>query len=334
MPKDAHLIDSLVTVLYWMQSGEALSTQELADEVGMEKSEMTELIHNLHHAGFNVIYDEKRQGFWLPGSYLPPTEMTLEEVLALLKLALAKKPSGGNGGSRRKPNPLNDALWSATLKLYNRLPPDLQQSFDDLHDRDDLLPAPRHAGLDRTTAFVNTLQQAIMEQRKVAVRYDDGTDQCHERTILHPYRLVFLKRAWYLAAYSTRHRTAKSFQVSRILELKLNKSTFEIPDRFSIINHLGNAWLVEREKGSRAQVRIRFAPEVARDVAEVTWHRTQQTSFNPDGSLDFKVTVDGLNEIASWVFTFGPRAEVLAPVELRKMLAEQTRRMLSVYSRE
>jgi proteasome accessory factor B len=334
MSQDAHLIDSLLTVLAWMQSGEVLSTQELADAAGMEKAEMTELIHTLAHAGFNVIYDEKKQGFWLPGSYLPPTELTLDEILALLKLTGSKKISASNGSSRRKLNPLNDALRSAMVKLFNRLPADLQQYVGDMHEREELLPPPRQGGLDRTTAFVNTLQQAIVEQRKVTARYDSPTEDGQIRTILHPYRLVFMKRAWYLAAYSTRHRMARTFQVSRILDLKIKNTRFTVPDRFSITNHFGNAWQVERDKEHRAQVRVRFSPEVARDVSEVTWHRTQETSFNPDGSLDFKVSVDGLNEIANWLFGFGTHAEVLEPAELRQILADQSRQLLSVYEED
>jgi len=36
---------------------------------------------------------------------------------------------------------------------------------------------------------------------------------------------------------------------------------------------------------------------VAQNVAEVQWHKMQQTFWNEDGMLDFHVTVDGLREI-------------------------------------
>ena len=50
--------------------------------------------------------------------------------------------------------------------------------------------------------------------------------------------------------------------------------------------HLGNAWRLIPEPGPDWEVCVRFSPLVAKNVAEITWHKTQQTSFNPDGSLD------------------------------------------------
>lgn len=333
MSHEAEHIDSLLSILHWLQSGEALSKQGLADEVGLDKDEVTEHLHALTEAGFNIIYDEKRQGFWLPGgTYLPSTELTLEEVLGLLRLALNRKKTVSNGSSRRKPNAVAEALRGATIKLFNRLPADVQHLLGDVHKQDDLLTAPRQGGLDRTTTFLNLLQQAITQRRQVKVRYDSSTDGTQFRAFLHPYRLTFIKRCWYLVAWSSRHRTSRTFQVSRFLDLKLKDTKFEVPDRFSIASHFGNAWQVERDKEHRAEVRVRFSPAVARDVAEVTWHKTQHTSFNPDGSLDFRVEVDGLNEIANWLFGFGPQAEVLEPAELRQLLAQQSRQMLHVYS--
>lgn len=335
MSHEAEYIDTLLLILQTLQSGEALSKQELADMAGLDKDEVTEHIHALTEAGFNVIYDEKRQGFWLPGgTHLPPTELTLEEVLGLLRLALNKRRTASNGSSRRKPNAIADALRSATIKLFNRLPADVQNLLGDVHEQDDLLAQPRQGGLDRNSSYLNELQQAITQRRQVKVRYDSDTEGKQFRAVLHPYRLIYMKRCWYLVAWSSRHRTSRTFQVSRILDLKLKDTKFDVPDRFSIASHLGNAWQVDRDKEHKAEVRVRFSAEVARDVAEVTWHRTQHTAFNPDGSLDFRVSVDGLNEIANWLFGFGPQAEVLEPAELRHLLAQQSRQLLHVYSEE
>jgi predicted DNA-binding transcriptional regulator YafY len=332
MSHEAEHIDSLLSILHCLQSGDALSKQGLADAVGLDKDEVTEHLHALTEAGFNVIYDEKRQGFWIPGgTYLPPTEFTLEEVLGLLRLALARKKGAGNSGSRRKPSAATEALRSATIKLFNRLPADVQQLLGDVHEQEELLPHPRQGGLDRTTAFLNMLQQAIVERRQVKVRYDSCNEGKQFRAVLNPYRLVFIKRCWYLVAYSSRHRTPRTFQVSRLLDVRLRDSYFDVPNRFSIAGHFGNAWQVDRDKEHRAEVRVRFSQAVARDVAEVTWHRTQRTAFNPDGSLDFRVSVDGLNEIADWLFGYGTQAEVLEPIELRQLLAERTRQLLHVY---
>ena len=55
---------------------------------------------------------------------------------------------------------------------------------------------------------------------------------------------------------------------------------------------------------------IRFSPKVTRNVEEVLWHPTQQTSLIEDGSLRYEVDVDGLDEIAWWVLGYGKEAVV------------------------
>jgi proteasome accessory factor B len=78
-------------------------------------------------------------------------------------------------------------------------------------------------------------------------------------------------------------------------------------------------------------VLVRFGRQVAQNVAEVSWHKTQQMQFNEDGTLDFRVTVSGLNEISWWILGYGDQAEVIEPPELRKIIADRVKRMAEVY---
>ena len=77
---------------------------------------------------------------------------------------------------------------------------------------------------------------------------------------------------------------------------------------------------------------VRFSRLVAQNVAEVNWHKTQRLDWRDDGTLDFQVTVAGLNEISWWILGYGDQAEVLQPPELRRMVAERTRRMAAMYT--
>lgn len=81
-------------------------------------------------------------------------------------------------------------------------------------------------------------------------------------------------------------------------------------------------------------MRIRFQPRVARNVAEVLWHATQRTQFNGDGSLEYEVTVSGLEEISWWILGYGAEAEVVAPAELRDIVARQAQALLKLYDRK
>ena len=78
-------------------------------------------------------------------------------------------------------------------------------------------------------------------------------------------------------------------------------------------------------------VRIRFSPKVAGNVDEVLWHKTQQTQTEPDGSLIFEATVDGLAEIQWWVLGYGREAEVLDPPELREIIRTHADALTALY---
>ncbi len=86
--------------------------------------------------------------------------------------------------------------------------------------------------------------------------------------------------------------------------------------------------------GRDSHVIVRFKPLVARNVAEVNWHKTQRTKFLPDGSLEFRATVSGFSEIAWWILGYGDQAEVLQPARLRHLIAQRARNMAAMYNGE
>jgi predicted DNA-binding transcriptional regulator YafY len=78
-------------------------------------------------------------------------------------------------------------------------------------------------------------------------------------------------------------------------------------------------------------VLLRFSPLVGPNVAEVNWHKTQRVRWDDDGAVFFSCTVDGLDEIAWWVLSYGPEVEVLKPPDLRRRIAKMARQMLDLY---
>ena len=110
--------------------------------------------------------------------------------------------------------------------------------------------------------------------------------------------------------------------------------SFALPRSFDLDRHLGNAWHLIPSAGRDSHVIVRFKSLVARNVAEVIWHKTQRTKLLADGSMEFRVTVSGLNEIAWWILGYGDQAEVLQPAKLRRLIAQRARNMAAMYNGE
>jgi predicted DNA-binding transcriptional regulator YafY len=54
---------------------------------------------------------------------------------------------------------------------------------------------------------------------------------------------------------------------------------------------------------------------------------------NKDGSIIFKVIVQGTRELKWWIYHWIPHVEILSPPELRKKVTEEMREMVRVYEK-
>ena len=63
-------------------------------------------------------------------------------------------------------------------------------------------------------------------------------------------------------------------------------------------------------------MRIWFSPDVAYLLKERQWHPTQSLKQQKDKSVIVTFQAGGLDEIATWVLSWGANAKVLSPPEL------------------
>jgi len=278
----------------------------------------------LRQSGVPLYFNDQCQQYCIPSTYyLPPTNFTPEEALALIVLC----------------HELGDALpffgpaHGAAVKLENSLPPRLRQQLRTAAGAVEIHPPP-HNPLDGRTPVYQLLVEAISAQRSVRITYKSLAEQQVIVTRLNPYRLLFSQRSWYVIGRSSLHRGTRTFNLGRIISPELLDETYRIPRGFSVDRHLRNAWRLIPEPGPDREVVVRFAPLVADNVAEVAWHKTQRLVRNDDGTLDFHVTVSGLQEISWWILGYGDQAEVLEPRELRNIVATRARRMAERYGKD
>lgn len=314
----------LLQLLEHLQSGRTYHAQELADFCGVSRRTIFRDLKVLQDSGVPVLYDSRKQGYWIAqGLYLPPTDLTLAETLSLVIL------SQGFGHSDHGV-PFQEAAMEAGMKLLSNLPGNLRSHIGELTSAVRVRTGPR-TRLTGARRCYQMMMQAIAERRRVRLHYHSLHDRSDITTLLSPYRLTFMHRAWYAIGRSSLHRAVRTFHLGRVLHAELIDDRYDIPPRFSLERFLGNAWKFIRERGRRTEVCIRFQPLVATNVAEVAWHKTQRITWNEDDTMDFRVTVDGLKEIAWWILGYGDQAEVLEPPELRDTIARHVETMAQRY---
>jgi predicted DNA-binding transcriptional regulator YafY len=86
------------------------------------------------------------------------------------------------------------------------------------------------------------------------------------------------------------------------------------------------------DDGAVRQVSIWFAPEAELYVREQRWHKSQSITSADGGGVLLEMRASGLQEIASWVLSFGPRARAIAPPELVELVKSELRAATHHYS--
>jgi predicted DNA-binding transcriptional regulator YafY len=324
-------IERLLKLIQIMQSGRSYDVDTLADEAGVSRRTVFRDLNLLTQAGIPFVYDRANQRYRIEQSVvLPPLSLTLGEALAYL---LAVRHALDSPAL-----PQRQQAAAAALKIEGLLPPNVQDFCGPLLEGVESRPGPA-SDTESIVDMLDELQRSLAERVQLHARYDSYLDERVIEGILHPYRLAYIHRAWYVIGRweSTEPGAAdpqvKTFKVERFVQIKRLMDHYRMDPDFSLDSYFGNAWLMIRGD-TRHAVKVRFDELVAGNVEEVRWHRTQRTHRQADGSLIFEVDVDGLKEIVWWILGYGDRAEVLEPPELRAMVAQHAERMLAYYRGE
>ncbi len=320
-------IRRLLKLLECLQSGHGYHARQLAELCGVSRRQIFRDLRALQDSGITVLYDSQRQNYSVAQStFLPATELTLEEALSLLVLAV-------HLGAPQQGLPLFEPARDAALKLSSALPLHLRQYVGEMIPLVEVR-APSPAQLSHCRDVLAALHLALQTRHRVRLRYHSFSERKEIETLLCPYRVFYRRHSWYVVGRSSRDRAVRMFHLGRILQLTPTDDPYDIPKRFSLERYFGNAWQFIREHGPDHTVRIRFQKLVAGNVAEVLWHKTQQLEWNDDGTLDYIATVSGLNEISWWVLGYGDQAEALEPPELRELIAARVQNLSRTYKRK
>jgi predicted DNA-binding transcriptional regulator YafY len=316
-------IRRLLRLVGLLQTGRGHNANALAVECRVNRRTIFRDLDVLRDAGVPLRYDEERQGYFIPGTYyLPPTNFTPEEALAVIVLCHEL-------GEQHK-LPFYAPARSAAAKLEGSLPARLREHLRTVTGSIHIRLEPQNSLSDQDRVYEH-LVKAIGDRECVRIRYRSLTEGMQINTRLSPYRLLFSRRAWYVIGRSSLHRATRTFHLGRIAELEFTGDRYSVSRGFSLNRYLRNAWHLIPERGPDHHVVIRFSRMVASNVSEVTWHKTQKIVEQTDGSIDYHVDVSGLGEISWWILGYGDEAEVLEPVALRKLIASRIKRLCKRY---
>jgi predicted DNA-binding transcriptional regulator YafY len=164
--------------------------------------------------------------------------------------------------------------------------------------------------------LLERLRRATREGESLHLTYRGGNQAEAMVRDVDPYALVHRWGWWYMVGYCHLREALRSFRVDRIQALEPAGVRFTVPPDFDIHAYLA----ADLQLQPLVRALLCFAPEgahVARG-SKAAWEALEEQS---DGSVVVTLVVPDLLWAASAALSFGPIVTVLAPAELRKMVA-------------
>ena len=325
MPQSQGLaqVERLFFILQYLSHHESATAQELAEHCGTSKRSIYRDMRKLEDQGFFISSDSHFGYSLIEKSILSGGRLNTDEWMALTLYPMLSQ------GITSGEHPFHHAYQSGLEKVLNYVQKGTGLSNVGaglgerirLHDR-----ATEPAQFNVMPAILN----AISENRSMDVTYytihrDEKTCRC-----LDPYYLVPREGHLYVIAYCHSRKDVRVFRLSRFQDVNVTEETFKIPRTFNINDFLSQRWSIISED-VETDFRVRFSSEAARYVQEEDFHVQTKRQLENDGSLILETTVKSQEEFLRWIRSFGTRAEVLKPLEVRIQLAKEYRLLLDKY---
>lgn len=301
--------------IYDLARSEELSVKTIRRDVRMLQEEGIPIEENLGDRGMRLLRISA-----------PLTELTFEydELLSLYLGRRLLEPFAGT--------PLFEGIHSLFRKLEQRLFRESRSVLQELSDGFHQTKIGISDYSDRGQ-LITTVLEAVRNRFVLRLLYQKNAAPQPSAYLLHPYSLVHHHGALYLIAFSEAAVAMRHFKLDRVHSAELLERRFEPAAEFDPEEYLEQGFGIFSPSGRTCLVRIHFAAQVAATVAESRWHRSQEIEKHPDGSLTLQLKLRNLEEVKSWVQSFGPLARVLEPEELADAIVRDLAAALQAYTR-
>ncbi len=254
-----------------------------------------------------------------PCDFLPLLRINADEAVAL---ALAGRTFSAWHGT-----PLGRALLGALKKIAAVVGDSVSIPADTL---DDFGAAPADDCAATEQRHFATLLEARERRRELRITYLKAGDAAPQPRTIHPLHLAYREQRWLLIAHDVDRGQIRTFILGRIHALEPSGAHFQPPAGFDAAHYLSGS-LGRFAGGKEYDVRIALDATAAFYAKERPWHPSQALTALPDGRTEIRLRLNNLIDIENAVLRCGPRAEVLAPPELRERVKTAAAAMVALY---
>lgn len=302
---------------------EPYGVKQLAEQLGTSKATIERDLATLER-DFALIEETagKQKKLYRIDQKIRALEAITFGTTELLAVYAAQAAISGMAGT-----PLHEDLRAVMTKIRGFLSPRHNGGLEAL-SRVFVPHARGHVDYEPQREQIDEIVDAIARRRECTIVYQ-AAGKAPRKHRTRPLRLVWHRSALYLLACLGEHERITTLAFHRVRELEVLDAPFS-PVRLDVDAHVAKAFGIfvsDREE----DVEIVFDPEIAWSVNERTYHPAEHKEVRADGSLVYRVRSSAQWEIIPWVQSFGPLAELVAPLEWRNALQANVEAMAERY---
>lgn len=300
-------IDRLIGILSVLLQKEKTTAPELADRFEVSKRTINRDIEDLCRAGIPI---RTAQGIGggisiMDGYRMDRTILTSKDMQMIL--AGLRSLDSVSGSS-----------------YYGQLMEKIQAgSSEFITGRDSILIDLSSWYRDSLAPKIEIIQDAIGDRRLIKFRYYAPSGES-ERTV-EPYYLVFRWSSWYLWAWCLKRKDFRLFKLNRMDGVQITEKNFKCRD--ATMPDLSN------EKIFPGGIKVKALFEADQKWRLIEEFGTSCFTENDDGRLLFTADYTDMENLITWILTFGDKAEVIEPEEVRERVRTAIEAMIKNYRR-
>lgn len=176
-----------------------------------------------------------------------------------------------------------------------------------------------------------SIMEAMTENSELVMDYRKYTSDSAETLHLKPYAVKEYAKRWYLIAYCLERQDLRVYGLDRILKLEPSGKKFRMPKNFDVDELFSTSFGIYLPGDKARSITFRVPQSDAPFFRDLPLHKSQQEIKEEDDKVTFSIFVCPDRNLIMEFCKFGSKMEVLSPIDVRKMVAEELRKAADIY---
>ena len=298
-------IDRLVGILSILLQKDKTTSAELSEKFEVSRRTIVRDIETLCSAGIPIVTEQGKGGgiSIMDGYKIDKTLLSNEDMKAIFSGLKGLDSVSGSPRYRQLMDKLS-VESSETAVINDHIIIDL-------------------AAWDKSAVSgkIDLIRTAIENSEKISFRYYAPNGESFR--VIEPYHVIFQWSGWYVWGFCTTRQDYRLFKLSRLCELK---NTGEKREQRDVPPYKSERlWHLD----GQITATVRFDESVKWRVLDE--YGMEIPKFNEDGSSEITHTWSNKQSFFGFVLSFGDKAEIISPPELRKEFAELVKNISNKY---